>query len=267
MPKATKVGKFRAASRASSRDVRAAPLTSSSPSSSHQRGTKEKDDAATIKPATSSVDNATAGGANHRATTTTNDDASSSTYGRHVDDVVTLSRGQRKRLAKREQYLKRESMIMSSLRLRRLGGQVGKLDGLDAIREALCDASSSSSSSSGTTKKKNAPLHPTSSSCNTNRSRRALANAEISHMGLVLKHPAFNDDPFAAIRQHLRNSLVDDAEKLRATSKARDEEDGASCIKKKEERKERLREAKFKAKFANKKGRGSAFKSRRRINR
>ena len=149
---------------------------------------------------------------------------------------------------------------MSSLRLRRLEDQVGKLDGLDAIREALRDASSSSRSSGNAEKGKGTPPPMSSSSCNTNRSRRALVNAEISHMGLVLSHPAFNDDPFSAIRQHLRNSLVNDAEKLRTISEARDVADGTSLARKKEERKERQRDAKF----ANNKRRGSgrAFKSR-----
>jgi hypothetical protein len=48
-----------------------------------------------------------------------------------------LSRGQRKRLAKREQFLKREKMVMSSLLLKKLEEQKGKIDGLDAIKEAL----------------------------------------------------------------------------------------------------------------------------------
>jgi hypothetical protein len=146
-------------------------------------------------------------------------------------------------------------MVLSSLRLKRLEGQVGKLDGLDAIREALGVASSSSSGAAaaavegGGAKK----VPPT---CDTNKSRRALANAEISHMGLVLRHPAFNEDPFEAIRQHLRNSLAGDAEKLDTASKARDEEDGKFDAKKKEEKKERLRDAKF----SNKKRR--TFRSR-----
>ena len=140
---------------------------------------------------------------------------------------------------------------MSSLRLKRLEEQKGKLDGLDAIREALGEASTSSKSmmaaakelsSKSTTdidKSKKLPL------CNTNKSKKTLANTEISHMGLVLQHPSFKEDPFAAIQQHLRNSLATDAEKLKQESQRRDEEDREMKAKKKEDRKERLRDAKF----------------------
>ncbi|KAL3780081.1 hypothetical protein ACHAW5_004565 [Stephanodiscus triporus] len=232
MPKATKVGKFRAASRASSRDVRAAPLTSQQQSPSSSKNTKDADGGISDRLDANAIMN----------------DAAAPRFPKEGDDAP-LSRGQRKRLAKRDQYLKRENMVMSSLRLRRLDDQVGKLDGLDAIREALGEAASTQSSvvvaaaaggGGGGGGGANKAL-----TCNTNRSKRALANSEISHMGLVLRHPAFNEDPFEAIRQHLRNSLTGDAEKLRAESKTRDEEDGVLEAKKKEEKKERLREAKF----------------------
>ena len=230
MPKATKVGKFRAASRASSRDVRAAPLTSqqlSSSSSQKKKDANEKISDHNLLDADAIINDATA----------------PSPFPREGDGEP-LSRGQRKRLAKRDQYLKRENMVLSSLRLKRLEGQVGKLDGLDAIREAL-GVASSSLSSSGAAAVEGGGAKKVPPTCDTNRSRRALANAEISHMGLVLRHPAFNDDPFEAIRQHLRNSLAGDAEKLDTASKARDEEDGKLDAKKKEEKKERLKDAKF----------------------
>ncbi|KAL7529088.1 hypothetical protein ACHAXR_006368, partial [Thalassiosira sp. AJA248-18] len=229
MPKASKVGKFRAAAKATSRDVRSAPLTSQFLLDQKK---KKKDKAIN------------------------NDDAAA--------DAVTplpenkdepLSRGQRKRLAKREQYLKREKMVMSSLRLQRLEEQKGKLDGLDAIREALGDALSPSSSksmisaakeqlsksSSTDTTTKSKQLTCTS----TNKSKKKVANTEISHMGLVLQHPSFQQNPFAAIQAHLRNSLAPEAEKLKVESEKRVQEDNVMVAKKKEERKERIRDFKF----------------------
>jgi hypothetical protein len=71
-------------------------------------------------------------------------------------------------------------------------------------------------------------------------------------MGLVLEHPAFQQNPFAAIQQHLRNSLAHDAEKLNAESLKRTEEEQIELSKKKEDRKERLRDAKFSKKKGNK---------------
>lgn len=215
MPKATKVGKFRSASKASSRDVRASPLTSQSNLS------YEKKKLVDIHPKNA-------------------DDTNKDEFPHERDDAP-LSRGQRKRLAKRDQYLKRENMVMSSLRLRRMDDQKGKLDGLDAIREAL--TTSTSSSVSVAQQQKQAPNKLMT--CNTNKSKRTLANSEISHMGLVLSHPKFNEDPFAAIRLHLQNSLVDDAKKLKVTSEERNKEDNKLVAIKKEERKERIRDAKF----------------------
>lgn len=223
MGKATQVGKFRA----SSRDVRGAPLTA------NYLAQKQKKDA------------------------TTNDAGENLPQN---EEKEPLSRGQKKRLAKREQYLKREKMVMSSLRLQRLEEQKGRLDGLDAIREALgvsqypkpkAIASASKDMSESGAK----AMHNT---YNTNKSKKTLANTEISQMGLVLEHPSFKKNPFATIQEHLRNSLAPEAVKMKGESLKREVEDGKAEAKKKEERKERLREAKF-----SKSSRRKGFKSNR----
>jgi len=228
MPKANKVGKARATARASSRDVRGAPLTA-------QYLARKKN----------------AGDDNIDAEVSKSADT----------EKEPLSRGQRKRLAKREQYLKREKMVMSSLRLQRLEEQKGKLDGLDAIREALGGASPSSSKSIMDAVKELAKPADADKSknltCNTNKSKKTVANTEISHMGLVLQHPSFQKNPFAAIQQHLRNSLAPEAEKMKAESLKRVEDDKKADAKKKEEKKERLLDAKFS------KNRGRGYKSNR----
>lgn len=211
MPKATKVGKFRASSKASSRDVKGAPLTSDASTST------------AAKPATRG-----------------DDVQFPSEKGENV-----LSRGQKKRLAKREQYLNKERMVLSSLRLQRLDEQKGKIDGLDALRDALSEAcyktklpANSTYDGSNGNKSKNVLL-------NTNKAKKTLGNDEITHMGFVLQHPSFVSNPFAAIQQHLRNSLASDAEKLKEKSLLRKEEDIRLEAKKKEEKKERVKEAKF----------------------
>lgn len=215
MPKASKVGKARAAAKASSRDVRAAPLTA-------EYLTQKKSAA-------------------------TNDDVDATLAELGEKETQSLSRGQKKRLAKREKYLKRDNMVMSSLRLQRLEEQKGRLDGLDAIREALGNAISPSSKSSTAAAKDLSKSAETATllACNTNKSKKTLANTEISHMGLVLQHPSFKENPFAAIQQHLRNSLAPEAEKMKKESLQRDEKDNVEKAKKKEERKEHIRDAKF----------------------
>lgn len=228
MPKTSKVGKFRAAAKASSRNVKEAPLTA------QYLSQKKNESDVTDKATTDDTTTTTSAGTEN----------------------APLSRGQRKRLAKREQYLKREKMVMSSLRLQRLEEQKGKLDGLDAIREALGEAAAVSSSSSKSLMAAAKELSKASSkqqqqqqqhisSCNTNKSKKALANNEISHMNLVLQHPSFQSNPFAAIQTHLKNSLVDDAQRLKVESDKRSEEEKVMQVKKKEERKERIRDAKF----------------------
>ena len=169
----------------------------------------------------------------------------------------SLSRGQRKRLAKREQYLKRERMVMSSLRLKRLEEQKGKLDGLDAIKEAL--ASTTTSTSDAVSREAQSSSQSAEKLLShTVKAKKNLANREIGQMSLVLEHPSFVENPFAAIQQHLRNSLESDAEVLKAESLKREKEDKLAEEKKKEDRKERIRDIRFSKRMGSKK-----FKSNR----
>lgn len=156
----------------------------------------------------------------------------------------SLSRGQRKRLAKREQYLKREMMVMSSLRLKKLDEQKGKLDGFDAIKEAL-PSTESSNANTAQSSSQPSPNAAEKLSSHTIKAKKNLANSEIGHMGLVLEHPSFIDNPFAAIQQHLKNSLETDAEMLKEESLKRDKEDRLLEERKKDEKKERLRDMRF----------------------
>lgn len=109
-----------------------------------------------------------------------------------------LSRGQRKRQAKRNQYLRREKLILSSLKVERSLEQRKRIDGLDAMREALMDAATSSSQS---TPKQNVDM------LKSNKSRQSLVAKEVTQMSLVLQHPAFKADPLATLREHLQNTL------------------------------------------------------------
>lgn len=89
-----------------------------------------------------------------------------------------LSRGQRKRHAKREQYVKREKMILSSLKLKSQEEQKGRIDGLDAIREALVGTTRDA----GKVEKKE-PVN--TSTHKSNKGKKLLLVEEVHHMGLV----------------------------------------------------------------------------------
>ena len=147
-------------------------------------------------------------------------------------------------------------MVMSSLRLKRLEEQKGKLDGLDAIKEAL--ASTTSTSDTVCREAQSSSQSTEKLTSHTVKAKKNLANSEIGHMGLVLEHPSFVENPFAAIQQHLRNSLESDAEVLKAESLKREKEDKLAEERKKEDRKERIRDIRFSKRMGSKK-----FKSNR----
>jgi len=146
-----------------------------------------------------------------------------------------MSRGQRKRQAKREQFLKKENMILSTLMLQKREEQKRRIDGLDAIREALLDTTKTSSGSKEETKEERKP------NFGTNRAKKGLVVNEIQRMNLVLEHPAFKADPLGTIQEHLRNSLADQKEKQEKEAVERAKQDQAKKETKKQEKKEQLR--------------------------
>jgi Ribosome biogenesis protein SLX9 len=147
------------------------------------------------------------------------------------NETATLSRGQRKRQAKREQYLKREKMILSSLRLQREEEQKHRLDGLDALKEAITTVTFSQ----GKTSQQAQPA--------TNKGRKNICCREMQHMNLVLQHPAFQSNPFEAIQQHLRNTLSGQAQELEEKANERTKADLQKEQVQKQKRKERIQES------------------------
>jgi len=160
-----------------------------------------------------------------------------------------LSKGQRKRLLKREQYLKREKMILSTLKLQKLEEQKGRLDGLDAIKEALEDTIQKNREQ-GQTSDENANVTHVSllernDVAKTNKARMNLAQEELTHLNLVLQHPSFVENPFATMQEHLKNSLLEKAEKLKQAAEEERVHEAKRAEEKKEARKDRIRAAKY----------------------
>ena len=117
-----------------------------------------------------------------------------------------LSRGQRKRQQKREQYLQKEKMILASLKLKRQEEQKNQIDGMDAIRSALLDTVQVPEED----EKDEAPTS-TAPLLKSNKSKQSLVQKEVAHLNLVRQHPAFQADPFATIREHLQNTMAQTA--------------------------------------------------------
>lgn len=143
-----------------------------------------------------------------------------------------LSRGQRKRQAKREQFLKKEKMILSSLMLRRQEQQKKRIDGLDAIKEALMDTKDKNKNDQNP---ENDTIKPVQHIA-TNKAKRKLVGKEIEHVNLILQHPTFKKDPLETMQEHLRNSFAEDRKQQELLSKKRTEEEKRKMQKKRAEK-------------------------------
>jgi hypothetical protein len=125
-----------------------------------------------------------------------------------------LSRGQKKRQAKREQFLRKEKLIFSSLQLKEDTEQRRRIDGLDAIKNALmgtCVEAWKGVTSEG----RHTPR------ITNNRAKKSVVENEVERMKLVLQHPAYQNDALATLQEHLRNTLVDDRKLQEEVSKER----------------------------------------------
>ena len=134
--------------------------------------------------------------------------------------------------------MKKERMILSTLKLRKQLEQSKRIDGLDAMKEALLDAfatdttdmnsktalttarttngsatiipiSDDTSTAVTTTTTKTSSTEPTytKNALKSNQARHQLVQTEMIQMNLVLQHPTFQQDPLATIREHLQNSF------------------------------------------------------------
>mmetsp|Transcript_2900 Transcript_2900/g.3391 ORF Transcript_2900/g.3391 Transcript_2900/m.3391 type:complete len:240 (-) Transcript_2900:25-744(-) len=124
-----------------------------------------------------------------------------------------LSKGQKKRHQKRAQYLKRNKMVMESLRLRHVEDQRNRMDGLDEMREAICSIGSSATIETkppcdSPTESRHHKVAVKSQTIITNKAKKIVGEKEVAHLNLVLQHPSFQNDPFGAIQEHLRNTIA-----------------------------------------------------------
>mmetsp|Transcript_729 Transcript_729/g.1950 ORF Transcript_729/g.1950 Transcript_729/m.1950 type:complete len:216 (-) Transcript_729:382-1029(-) len=111
-----------------------------------------------------------------------------------------VSRGQRKRAARREGFIRKFEFVNSAMRQERAreGGALGDLDSLAEAADQAFQEGGASASEADIGKKKN-PM-----------SRRAQALAterEINQYEQVMKVAAFQKDPLGALEQHLKNSI------------------------------------------------------------
>jgi hypothetical protein len=152
--------------------------------------------------------------------------------------TTPLSRGQKKRMAKREQYLRRERLVMASLKLKHEQEQAKRIDGLDAIKEALSATMTEVSAEAAVQTSQPRNL------LKNQKSRQELLKRESNQLELVMEHPAFQADPLATIREHLKNSLATQAaqrEKDQMEHERAQRQAAASSVKKPKRRRHRVR--------------------------
>jgi ABC-type dipeptide/oligopeptide/nickel transport system ATPase component len=145
-------------------------------------------------------------------------------------------------MLKRQQYLKRELMVLSTLKIKKLEDQKGRLDGMDAIKDALTQTIQKNKQLS---KQPEEVIDPSTDSLKSNKAKQKIAQKEMTHMNLVLQHPSFKSNPFATMQEHLRNSLAKQAEEQEITAKSERIQEAIQTAEKKVARKERIRDAKF----------------------
>jgi hypothetical protein len=158
----------------------------------------------------------------------------------NAPETENQSRGQRKRQAKRDKYLQREQNILSTLKLKSQDEQKRRIDGLDAIREALMNTTKEGS--------KGSQEEQHEKKYNTNKSKLSLVGEEVQHMNLVLQHPAFKANPFETLQEHLRNTLAEERKQLELQAKERSQEEKLKQEEQKRQKKERLQGVKKKSK-------------------
>jgi hypothetical protein len=121
--------------------------------------------------------------------------------------IEVLSRGQRKRLAKRQQYQARQSLIQSSLQLDTVPLGVKTLQ--NAIDGVNTQTNSNSNNDNNNSNNGAAVRIKTTHQA----TRWRLQESAMKHVGLVLQHPVFEQDPFQALQLHLKHTLPNSAAK------------------------------------------------------
>jgi Ribosome biogenesis protein SLX9 len=175
-----------------------------------------------------------------------------------------LSKGQRKRLAKREQYVKKQQMILSSLQLKHKDEQTKRIDGLDALKDALLATMEDSTDNklSSTTADGN---KTNENSININLSGKAtvtkklVIQQELVQLDLVRQHPQFINNPFQTIQEHLQNTFSKEIEQQKVIQVQYEQQRQHDDVQKKVLKKEKQNQISF----IQKKKKKSKFKATR----
>ena len=134
---------------------------------------------------------------------TTSKDNSGETYNLdEQNDDNNLSRGQKKRLARRSEFLKKLEVVNSSLKI----GEKAKAKKVGTFQQPMLSLKDALSNLEKKELEKKEALRNKPQFVS-NKSKKNVALTELSHFKLVLQHPTFQSDPFSTIMEHLDNTL------------------------------------------------------------
>ena len=111
-------------------------------------------------------------------------------------------------------------MVLDSLKLKKAQDQAQRIDGLDAMKEALLETTTTNTSNHSTTAA--AITTAPRNLLRTNRGRQALMAQEVEQLNLVWQHPAYQADPLATLREHLLQSVAAATAAAAATANKKD---------------------------------------------
>ncbi|DAZ97122.1 TPA: hypothetical protein N0F65_010445 [Lagenidium giganteum] len=158
------------------------------------------------------------------------------------DDALSgLSRGQRKRLKKRNAFMRKMGLVNRVVQEKASETkkkEQGAFAGLAELQASLFVSDKAAASKlTQSTNRENAK--PTQKKALNGKQRQKLAVRELGHLKAVHTHPSFQGDPFAAIQMHLQNTVVQaNAENVKKSAET-NKENSSKSVKKKNRNKNR----------------------------
>ncbi|KAF0699058.1 Aste57867_10331 [Aphanomyces stellatus] len=133
-----------------------------------------------------------------------------------------LSRGQRKRMKRRDTFLKKMGMVQRTVSQKQKDAQkqkdeqkqnakkkiYGMFGSLEDLQESLFSETAAPAQAAAAAVAATEPVKAGPVKQLTGKQKKRLAMHELGHLKAVHTHPAFQANPFAAIQMHLQNTVV-----------------------------------------------------------
>ncbi|GMI57245.1 hypothetical protein ScalyP_jg6879 [Parmales sp. scaly parma] len=119
----------------------------------------------------------------------------------------SLSKGQQKRQARRDEFLRKLETVNSSLSLDS-NKKMKNPSSIGLDKSFVCTEMFNTNAEGTTTTTSPPKPKPKPKSTTSNKKKKQVAIHELEQLKLVLQHPSFVENPFATIQSHLENTLA-----------------------------------------------------------